>query len=567
MSLGDASDSHNIDRSTITVNDTSATTSKPKARKTTAKRVPKAKKGTRDASIDPSTMTTSILDNHQSESEPYTNTRVTYTAEPSIVLEEMTFADANDTLVTDGGKKAPKPRSVRTKAKAKTKAVTLAPEPETLPAQSPSMHSAVEERITSPSPSPKRGVKRTSSDAEEQAATGSDIGSPAPSRPKRVPKPTAKATATQIKPRARKAKNDQDQDQTMTDDLIDSMAPTKPIRAKKVKTAADASQLDTTLARGDLTDSMAPAKATRAKKAKTAADASQIDTTIVTNGLNESIASTKPTRAKKTKAVVDATLIDTTNMTKAQNDEAIATTGTSRLEHISDPVMAHDKDVVGNASSPNASDSENRPPTTLTSPPKFVTIESPHPPDAPRASQIRQYTTTASPSESDTVEPSLPPDSQEPVRDEQSLHTQVSPATLIGHKSIPLPPFPDADQTYTQKTTTTRVPLAVSTPKHSPQAPGRLLSSIAWVATDLESALVASPHKDRDDISVQDRLLEVGGQLSSTEKMMTLEEWVRSLAQKAEEELKHECERMVAAFERESARAMQVIAGIEVQSA
>ena len=53
------------------------------------------------------------------------------------------------------------------------------------------------------------------------------------------------------------------------------------------------------------------------------------------------------------------------------------------------------------------------------------------------------------------------------------------------------------------------------------------------------------------------------GELSSPEKKMTVEEWIRWNAKNGEERLKRECERLVGQFEREGGRAMQALEGTE----
>lgn len=52
-------------------------------------------------------------------------------------------------------------------------------------------------------------------------------------------------------------------------------------------------------------------------------------------------------------------------------------------------------------------------------------------------------------------------------------------------------------------------------------------------------------------------------ELTSPEKKMSVEEWIRYNAQMAEERLRNECERMVGAFEREGTRAMAALEGVE----
>ena len=64
---------------------------------------------------------------------------------------------------------------------------------------------------------------------------------------------------------------------------------------------------------------------------------------------------------------------------------------------------------------------------------------------------------------------------------------------------------------------------------------------------------------------VQQKLFDVGGALTSPEKKMSVEAWVRWRAEQGEEKLKSECERRVSLFEREGSRGLGVLAGIQVQ--
>lgn len=126
-------------------------------------------------------------------------------------------------------------------------------------------------------------------------------------------------------------------------------------------------------------------------------------------------------------------------------------------------------------------------------------------------------------------------------------------------------------KTFMSPTKTTRIPLATATPnrspsKHSPTKLGRLVSSTPWTATDLETVFVTSPEKENADaVSVKEQLLLLGGALTSPEKEMTVEGWIRWRAEKAEERLRGECERMVSVFEREGTRALGVLGGISVE--
>ena len=58
-------------------------------------------------------------------------------------------------------------------------------------------------------------------------------------------------------------------------------------------------------------------------------------------------------------------------------------------------------------------------------------------------------------------------------------------------------------------------------------------------------------------------LLQNSAAMSENEKQMTVQEWIEHVAGRADEELKMEGERVVSVFEREGARAMGSLEGIE----
>ncbi|KAI5240565.1 hypothetical protein E4T43_06039 [Aureobasidium subglaciale] len=125
---------------------------------------------------------------------------------------------------------------------------------------------------------------------------------------------------------------------------------------------------------------------------------------------------------------------------------------------------------------------------------------------------------------------------------------------------------------FASPTKTTRVPLAASTPNRSPsrRSPskfGRLNSTTPWVPVDLESVFFPDSENENEDADdVFNKLLEVGGALTSPEKKMTVEEWIRSRAELGESKLKNECERMVMLFEKEGNRGLAALNGIRTSS-
>jgi hypothetical protein len=126
-------------------------------------------------------------------------------------------------------------------------------------------------------------------------------------------------------------------------------------------------------------------------------------------------------------------------------------------------------------------------------------------------------------------------------------------------------------------TKVTRVPLAPGTPNRLLASPSKrtwlspskqisyLSSAKPWEAIDLEAVLLASPHPTPGTLATRLAGAAVGaGMLASSERGMTVEEWVGFQSRKAEEELRRKCEEMVGAFEREGMRALGCLEGIRV---
>ena len=117
---------------------------------------------------------------------------------------------------------------------------------------------------------------------------------------------------------------------------------------------------------------------------------------------------------------------------------------------------------------------------------------------------------------------------------------------------------------------TVRIPLAPGTPNRSPTkailSPSKHISHLSstapWTAIDLDTILLPSPQATPARLGQQ--LVLAAGELTSPEKQMTVEDWVRFRAGRGEAELKRRCEEMVGAFEREGIRGLESLAGIDV---
>lgn len=147
------------------------------------------------------------------------------------------------------------------------------------------------------------------------------------------------------------------------------------------------------------------------------------------------------------------------------------------------------------------------------------------------------------------------------------------PSSALQPKSAAKPPQQQDPAPILSPTKTTRVPLAPSTPnKPSPSkraqfSPtkhplGALSTAVPWLPSDIESLLLTSPQPTPGTLAA--KLAASAGGLTSPEKGLTVEEWVRWNAGKAEEELRRRCEGLVGIVEGEGMRALGVLGGLDV---
>ena len=86
------------------------------------------------------------------------------------------------------------------------------------------------------------------------------------------------------------------------------------------------------------------------------------------------------------------------------------------------------------------------------------------------------------------------------------------------------------------------------------------MSEIPWTAVDVDMIFAPSPEKENRNIFAGVQKLK----LTSPERAMSVEDWIKSQAGGAEDELRAEAERVVSIFEREGGRALGVLEGIDV---
>ena len=107
---------------------------------------------------------------------------------------------------------------------------------------------------------------------------------------------------------------------------------------------------------------------------------------------------------------------------------------------------------------------------------------------------------------------------------------------------------------------TMRVPLAPSTPTGSPSRGNnaKLKTTYPWSAADLDYILMGTPNANK----ANEKALFAQSVLTSPEKKMSVEDWIKYNAKQGEEKLRTDCERIVGKFENEGVRALKALEGI-----
>ncbi|GAB1193646.1 hypothetical protein APSETT444_002867 [Aspergillus pseudonomiae] len=151
----------------------------------------------------------------------------------------------------------------------------------------------------------------------------------------------------------------------------------------------------------------------------------------------------------------------------------------------------------------------------------------------------------------------LPPSKSTPSLSPQSSDAENQPPSLKPSATRTLVGSPSKQQTV-------RIPLAPNTPSPSKRSAnaGGLHTTHPWNPIDIDEILLAGT-SDKENVDLSLALKDVKGDLTSPEKKMSVEEWIKWQAKNGEEKLRQECERLVGQFEREGARAMRVLEGIE----
>ncbi|KAL8677428.1 MAG: hypothetical protein Q9186_006136 [Xanthomendoza sp. 1 TL-2023] len=88
-----------------------------------------------------------------------------------------------------------------------------------------------------------------------------------------------------------------------------------------------------------------------------------------------------------------------------------------------------------------------------------------------------------------------------------------------------------------------------------------LQSTLPWATIDFEQLFTTSPAAAKDNFPVAGSK-EAKETLTSPEKKLTVEEWIRWNAKRGEDKLRNDCERLVGRFEGEGVRALKTLEGI-----
>lgn len=257
----------------------------------------------------------------------------------------------------------------------------------------------------------------------------------------------------------------------------------------------------------------------------------------------------KPTKSKKQKASdrpPQLSMPGAFSPLMADQSQDIDPSFTSVLSPTSPPLVAESTNTIGAAAS-----------LSMTPP----SVQAKRPPLPPR-SPLRNMNSSARPTP--TPQRSNRPPSQKettPSPSPQSSDAEnAPPSTRPPSTRPPLAPLSPS------KNQITRMELAPGTPRAVPLSPskigGGLKSDVPWTSVDVEMVFATTmPGAEKENANI---FCALEGHLTSPEKKMTVEEWINWNAQKAEEQLRAESERVVGVFEKEGGRALRVLEGIEV---
>ena len=155
----------------------------------------------------------------------------------------------------------------------------------------------------------------------------------------------------------------------------------------------------------------------------------------------------------------------------------------------------------------------------------------------------------------------LPPQTTpRPAASPQSSDVENQPPS-----SRPSTARPPLSMSSASKPHATQIPVVALTPTTSPSRRNhsRLLSTVAWTAIEMEKIFCGSPdEKENNPFSSRAKADNVMGELTSPERTLSVEEWIKFKAKKGEEILRTECESFIGKFEGEGMRALRTLEGL-----
>jgi hypothetical protein len=585
MSLGDAGPQLDVEDSIAL--DTTISSDAGKGRKKTTKS--KKKTTSRQPSVEPAVQYPTLQDPPQAEDDIY---EVPVDDEPMSVIEQpkpkrtRKPKNAQDSTIIDDSMAEPAPKSTRGRKKAKEPSpppVETSLDESQLQAE---LQDAAEDAVAqSPPTKPGRGVKR-SSDGMEKPLTVEDENTD--EQPTKVKK-AAKSTKTKRTKKAAKDTQDEVEESIATAQSEDKPKRTRSKKTKKAEPVPEPEAEPEDIA--DPAEPIYPIETEKEQEPEQEAFERNFEVADSDAGLEEQVQDEAQQQLEEevfdqenleptAQADIDVeSEHDQTLDHHEQQDEDVLDEEFDNIENVEPEELIAD-DVVDD----QADDEEEEQHAYIAPTPAAEEFEPTPTPEVKRHSAAsmssvrRSVIQRANSEEYEQSAHSTPRSARSPQQSDaenqppsSSVHAPPT-AQKIASALSAVNPAIQPKEIFASPTKTTRVPLAASTPNRSPvrRSPskfGKLTSTTSWEPVDLESIFFPDSENETGDADdVFNKLLEVGGALTSQEKKMTVEEWVRSRAELGETKLKNECERMVMLFEKEGNRGLAALSGIQTSS-
>jgi hypothetical protein len=582
MSLGDAGPQLDVEDSIAL--DTTISSDAGKGRKKTTK--PK-KKTSRQPSVEPAVQYPSSQDAPQPEDDIY---EVPVDDEPISVIEQpkpkrsRKLKNAQDSTIIDGSMVEPASKPTRGRKKAREPSPSSAEASLDESQLQAELQEAAEDVVVAHSPptTSGRGVKRTSDGIEKHLFVEDEITGEQPTKAKKA----AKSAKGKKSKKAAKDTQDEAEESIAVSQSEDKPKRTRSKKTKKTEQIAEAEAEPKAIAEPAIEAPMDEEQEPEQEAFERNFEVADSDAGLDNQMQNEAQQqleeeeydqeNVEPTAEADMNAELEHN--QTVNHHKEQ-DEEVLDEEFDNLENV-EP----EEEVADNVVENEVDEEEEEQAASIVPTPAAEEFEPTPTPEVKRHSAVsmssvrRSVLQRANSEEAEESIHSTPRSTRSPQRSDaenqppsSSIHappTAQKTALALSAVNASIQPI----EIFASPTKTTRVPLAASTPNRSPsrRSPskfGRLTSTTSWEPVDLESVFFPdSENENADADDVFNKLLEVGGALTSQEKKMTVEEWIRSRAEMGESKLKNECERMVMLFEKEGNRGLAALNGIQTIS-